>query len=167
VIKAQKSMEISINLNSQGHNKWSKKSLKVYAIVALGLSLATAVLLFYDLKSSSVLLWFYTFYFLMISFSLYMQSKGKHLLDLLGESYFNLDDTGFACKLDLFRKKVVQYQWTDIEDIEVKLFEVQVQVKGHWESINLEKLSDENLKIIKSIFSDFQSKFEEKQAAVA
>jgi len=63
----------------------------------------------------------------------------------------------------MFSKKVIMHQWHDAEDIRIKLFDVQVKVKKQWESINLEKLSDDNLKSVKEIFSDFQSKFKKRQ----
>jgi hypothetical protein len=52
--------------------------------------------------------------------------------------------------------------WVDVQDIKLKLFEVQLLVKDEWISINLEKLSDDNLKLVKSSLGRYQKRFEEK-----
>ena len=102
-----------------------------------------------------------------MSFSLFMQSKGKHAFYLLGKSAFIINERGFSSKLDMFYKKVIMHQWNDLDEIRIKLFEVQVKVKQQLESINLEKLGDDNLKNVKEIFSDFQSKFKKETELTA
>ncbi|MCK5371410.1 MAG: hypothetical protein KAQ62_22770, partial [Cyclobacteriaceae bacterium] len=81
-----------------------------------------------------------------------MQSNGKHPFDLLGKSYFKLDDSGVEIKLGIFSKKVIKFRWDDMEDVKIKLFEIIVKSDNHWESIDLEKLSDDNLKAVKKVF---------------
>ncbi len=148
-------MDLYINLNNQRNLKRSRKTLIIFSSITLLLSIITFVGLMFE---SSFLIWFYAFYFLIISFSLFIQSKGKHLLDLLGKSYINITGRGIECKLDIFSKKVIQINWSEIQDMKIKLFEVKVQINNQWESINLEKLSDDNLKSVKDIFSKVQSK---------
>jgi hypothetical protein len=57
--------------------------------------------------------------------------------------------------------------WVDVQDIKLKLFEVQLLVKDEWISINLEKLSDDNLKLVKNAFEEFQKHLDEKNAELA
>jgi len=63
----------------------------------------------------------------------------------------------------MMSKKVTQVHWKDIEQVKVKLFEVHLKLKNRWEIINLEKLSDDNLKTVKQIFADIREiRIEEK-----
>lgn len=89
---------------------------------------------------------------------MFIQSKGKHPFDLIGKTYFKISDQGLECKLNIFSKKVIQINLSEIQDMKIKLFEVKVQINNQWESINLEKLSDDNLKPVKDIFLKVQSK---------
>ena len=91
----------------------------------------------------------YVLYFLIYAIILYSNSKGRGGLDLLGKSYFRINDKVVSCKLTLFSKKTIDVKWEEIEDIRIKLFEVQLKVNDEWIAINLEKLSDDNLKIVK------------------
>lgn len=70
----------------------------------------------------------------------------------LGQAYFKLDETGISFKMDLFNKRIIQLSWQEIYEIKLKLFEIHVKLKDRWEVFNLEKLSDDNLKLVKSAF---------------
>lgn len=159
-------MNIDINLNSQPDKPWSKISLKTGSIITLLLSAATAIVLFLNLASSVVLLWFYMFYFLIISFSLFIQSRGKHIFDFIGKSYLKVEDDTLEHKPQMISKKVVKIHWKDIEEVKVKLFEVHLKLKNRWEMINLEKLSDDNLKLVKQRFQDYAQKLNQEKLAL-
>jgi len=152
-------MDLYINLNNQRNRKRSKKSLRIFSVITLGLAVTAAVVLFFDFEESSVIiLWYNFFYFLILSVSLYIQSNGKHLFDLIGKSYFKMDESGAEIKLSIFSKKVMKFRWDHMEDVKIKLFEIKVKIDNHWESIDLEKLSDDNLKAVKKAFQDIQEK---------
>lgn len=157
-------MEIFINLNNQRNLKKSKKTLIIFSGIALLFSIGTFAGLFFE---STLLFWLYAFYFLIIAISLFLQSKGIHLIDLIGKSYFKIDDRSIESKLSLFNKKVMNYKWDEIEELKIKLFEVQVKIHNHWNSIDLEKLSDDNLKSVKQVFKDFQAKLERREIVVS
>jgi hypothetical protein len=91
-----------------------------------------------------------------------VQSHGIHLFDLLGKSYFKVTEDGVEYKLDMFNKKINSFKWKDVEFISIKLFEIKVKVNNQLESINLEKLSDENLQLVKGVFKKHQSEIVEK-----
>ena len=161
-------MDVYINLNNQRDRKRSKKALRIFSVITLCLAIATAVIIFFGiLESTLFLLWFYLFYFLIFSISLYMQSNGKHPFDLLGKSYFKIDDSGVEIKLGIFSKKVIKFRWDDMEDVKIKLFEIIVKSDNHWESIDLEKLSDDNLKVVKKAFLDTQEKQPDREVVYA
>lgn len=156
-------MELNINLNNQRNLKRSKRILRIFSLITLVLAILTGVLLAFNLMEGSVFMqWFYMFYFLLFSISLYMQSNGIHLLDLLGKSYFKLTEKGVEYKLDIFHKKINSFNWNEVEFISIKLFEIKVKVNKQLETINLEKLSDENLQLVKEIFKKRQSEIVEK-----
>ncbi len=157
-------MELFINLNNQRNLKRSKKTLIIFSGITLILSICTFVGLFFE---STLLLWLYAFYFLIIAISLFFQSKGKHLIDMIGKSYFKIDDHCVESKLSIFSKKVLKYNWDEIEELKIKLFDIQVKINKHWKSIDLEKLSDDNLKSVKQIFKDFQANLESRQIVVS
>jgi hypothetical protein len=98
-------MNIDINLNSQPDKPWSKRTLKVGSIITLMLSATTAIVLYLNLDSSVVLLWFYMFYFLIISLSLFIQLRGKHIFDFIGKSYLKVDDDTIEHKPQMIRKR--------------------------------------------------------------
>ena len=152
-------MELNINLNNQRNLKKGKKTFRILAVITIALSIATAIGLFFE---STILLWFYVFYFLLLAISFYMQSGGKHLFDLIGKSYFKITEDGVEYKLDMFNKKIHSFRWKDVEFISIKLFEIKVKVNNQLESINLEKLSDENLQLVKGVFKKHQSEIVEK-----
>lgn len=156
-------MEIFINLNNQRNLKRSKKTLIIFSGLTLVLSVATFVGLFFD---RTILIWFYAFYFLIISLSLFLQSRGIHLIDMIGKSYFKIDDQSIEIKLSIFSKKVMRNEWDKIEDVKIKLFEVKVKINNHWESIDLEKLSDDNLKTVKQVFEEFKANLDKMEVAV-
>ena len=114
-------MELNINLNNQRNLKKGKKTFRILAVITIALSIATAIGLFFE---STILLWFYVFYFLLLAISFYMQSGGKHLFDLIGKSYFKLTEEGVEYKLDMFNKKIHSFKWKDVEFISIKLFEI-------------------------------------------
>jgi hypothetical protein len=157
-------MNINININHQSELRSSKKAYVIGSVVMLVLSAGSIIGIILEAKAFLV---FHAVYFFCFAIVLYFNSKGKTALDLLGHSYFRMDDNGFACKMDLFSKKVIQVSWIDIQDIVLKLFEVQLMVNGAWISINLEKLSDDYLKMVKNAFEEFQKHLDEKNAEVA
>lgn len=142
-------MDININLNQQGALRSRKKVYIIGAIVTLLLSITSIVAIILE---TNIFLVFHAIYFLGFAIVLYFNSKGKSALDLLGETYFRVDEIGFSCKLDLFSKKTISLSWNEIQDIKLKLFEVKVKTGDGWLSINLEKLSDDNLKLVKKAF---------------
>lgn len=131
------------------------------------LSIVTAVLLFLDLDSSEFLLWFYMFYFLIFSLSLYIQSRGRHIFDLIGKSYLKMDNDSIEFKPQILAKKVLKVHWKEIDEVKVKLFETHLKLEDKWEIINLEKLSDDNLKLVKQLFLDFEQKLSQKKLELA
>ena len=161
-------MDLYINLNNQRNRKRSKKSLSIFSVINFVFAITIAVILFFNVLESTIfLLWFYLFYFLIFSISLYIQSNGQHLLDLLGKSYFKLSDSDIEIKLSIFSKKVIKFRWDDIEDVKIKLFEIKVKRDNHWESIDLEKLSDDNLKAVKKAFQNIQEKQPDREIVYA
>lgn len=157
-------MNIDINLNHQSELKSSKKAYIIGSVIMLALSAGSIIGIILEAK---YFLMFHSVYFLCFAIVLYLNSKGKTALDLLGHYYIRMDENGFSCKMDLFSKRVIQVSWVDIQDIELKLFEVRLMVNGKWVSINLEKLSDDNLKLVKNAFQEFQKQLDEKKAQVA
>ena len=160
-------MHIDINLNFQPNTARNKKTLRIFSVITLALAITTAVFLIYEIDESMVLLWFYMFYFLLISLSLFIQSKGKHILDYIGKSYLKMDDDSIEFKPEIMRKKATKIHWKNIEEVKVKLFEVHLKLKNGWEIINLEKLSDDNLKTVKQVFADIREKRIEEKNLVA
>ena len=69
--------------------------------------------------------------------------------------------------MHLFSKRVINQSWDEIHDIKLKLFEVQIKTNKEWISINLEKLSDDNLKLVKSAFEGYQKLLPERAKVVA
>lgn len=157
-------MNIDINLNQQRELRSSKKAYVIASLAMLALSVASIVAIILEAKAFLV---FHAIYFMCFAIVLYFKSKGKNVLDLLGHSYISMDENGFSCKMDIFSKKVFQVSWVDVQDIKLKLFEVQLMVNGAWVSINLEKLSDDNLKLVKNAFEEFQKHLDEKKSQVA
>ena len=123
-------MNIDINLNFQPAKPWSKKTLKFGSFITLILSIVTAGVLILKLVSSEFLLWFYMFYLLVFSISLYIQSKGKHIFDLIGKSYLKMDETVIEFKPAMMRKKILKIHWNEIEEVKVKLFEIHLNMNG-------------------------------------
>jgi len=139
---------IDINLNHQARLKSSKRAYKIGAVLMLLASLISLVAIFYE---SKVFMWVYVVYFLIYAIILYSNSKGKGGLDLLGKSYFRINNEGISCKMSIFSKKTIDLKWEEIDEIRIKLFEIQLKVNNQWTSINLEKLSDDNLKNVKDM----------------
>jgi hypothetical protein len=139
---------IDINLNHQERLKSSKRTYKIGAVLMLLSALVSLVAIFYE---SKVFMWVYVVYFLLYAIILYSKSKGKGGLDLLGKSYFRINDQGISCKMSLFSKKTIDLKWEEIDDMRIKLFEIQLKINNQWISINLEKLSDDNLKNVKEM----------------
>jgi len=149
-----------INLNQPLQFKFSNRGYKIAAMIALVLSLTCVTAVFFD---SKLLWWFYALYFFAYALIMFANSKGKTLLDYFGKSYFLIDDHGFQCKLSLWRKKTISYNWSEISEIKVKLFEIRLLVKGSWISLNLERLSDEHLKLVKEAFKERAKLFQPKE----
>lgn len=160
-------MIIDINLNFQPNKPRSTKTLRIFSLITLLLAIVTAIILLLDIESSAFILWFYMFYFLVFSISLFIQSKGKHIFDLIGKSYLKMDETVIELKPAMMSKKVLKIQWEDIEELNMKLFEVHLRIKNKWQSINLEKLSDDNLKAVKQVFANYQEKLHVEKNLVA
>lgn len=152
-------MELFINLNNQRELKKGKKIMRIFSVVTFLLAAATVISLFYE---TTILSWFYSFYFLLLAVSFYVQSKGGHLFDLIGKSYFKINEEGVECKPDMFKRKIISFNWKDVEFISMKLFEIKVKANNVSETINLEKLTDENLQLVKSIFKNHQKDLVEK-----
>lgn len=157
-------MNININLNQQSELRFSKKANIMGSVAMLALSAGSIIGIILEAKAFLV---FHAIYFLCFAIVLYFNSKGKSALDFLGHSYIRMDENGLSCKMDLFNKKVIQVSWVDIQDIKLRLFEVQLMVNGKWVSINLEKLSDDNLRLVKNTFEEFQKHLDGKKAQVA
>lgn len=85
---------------------------------------------------------------------------------MIGKSYLKIDDRGVESKLSIFSKEVIKYKWDEIEELKIKLFGVQVKINTHWKTIDLDKLSDDNLKAVKQIFKDFQANLSNRIEAV-
>jgi hypothetical protein len=96
-----------------------------------------------------------------------MQLRGKHIFDYLGKSYFKMDKKGVECKLRIFSKNTVSINWSDIEGIEVKLFEARIKTHKGSTKINLEKLSDDNLKLVKEKLLEFKNHLAQKEPLLA
>ncbi|NJN25047.1 MAG: hypothetical protein HC819_03195 [Cyclobacteriaceae bacterium] len=151
-------MDLYINLNHQPGKKQYKKRYSILTVLTLFLAIGTFVLLISDHSElNRVFGWIYVFYFLLLSAAFYLQSKGRHIIDLLGKSYFRINDQGVECKPAMFDQKVIKFSWSEVDYITMKLFEIQVKVHKRIETINLEKLSDENLQLVKSIFKKHQT----------
>lgn len=131
-----------------------KKLLLFFLILSFIMAFTCAVLLITQEAQPSWLIWFYLFYSPLLALSFYMQLKGSSLLDLIGKAYIKWDDTGLSCKPGIFKREELYFKWDEIQGLRVKLFEVGVKKDGEWISINLEKLNDDNLKLIKQIFLD-------------
>jgi len=123
-------MNIDINLNFQPNKPRSTKTLRIFSVLTLLLAIVTAVILLLEIESSAFLLWFYMFYFLIISISLFIQSKGKHIFDLIGKSYLKMDETVIEFKPAMMRKKILKIHWNEIEEVKVKLFEIHLNMNG-------------------------------------
>jgi len=123
-------MNIDINLNFQPNKPRSTKTLRIFSVLTLLLAIVTAVILLLEIESSAFLLWFYMFYFLIISISLFIQLKGKHIFDLIGKSYLKMDETVIEFKPAMMRKKILKIHWNEIEEVKVKLFEIHLNMNG-------------------------------------
>ena len=157
-------MNIDINLNQQSELRSNKKAYIIGSVAMLALSAASIIGLILEAKSFLV---FHAIYFLCFAIVLYFNSKGKNALDLLGHAYLRMDEKGFSCKMELFSNTVVQFSWDEVQIIKVKLFEVHLKLNDRWEVVNLEKLSDDNLKLVKSALAEFQKELDAKKARVA
>lgn len=160
-------LEIFINLNYQPEKKRSRRHLFIYAGIAIILTVVSGILLATGFESSGLLLWFYLVYFLLLSLSLLVQSQGKSPIDFLGKSYLKIDPQGIACKPQMFNKNIISVLWSEIEEVEIKLFEIKLKVRGKWSSIDLEKLSDNNLKLVKQTFQNFQAELIKREKELA
>ena len=67
-----------------------------------------------------------------------------------------MDNDSIKFKQQMLAKKALKIHWKEIDEVKVKLFEVHLKLEDKWEIVNLEKLSDDNLKLVKKRFSDFQ-----------
>lgn len=142
---------ININLNHPLKYNFSKRCYRITAMIAHVLSLTCVTAVFFEPK---FLWWFYAFYFFGYALVMLANSKGKTLLDYFGKSFFQMDDQGFRCKLNVLKKKTTSYNRNDISEIKVKLFEIRLLVNDRWVSISLEKLADDHLKLVKDVFRE-------------
>lgn len=147
-------MEKYLNLNNQPERPLRKNLVFFFLILSIIMAFTCVVLLVTHEAQPSWLIWFYLFYSPLLALSFYMQLKGSSLLDLIGKAYIKWDETGLAYKPGIFKRKEIYFKWDEIQEVRVKLFEVEVRKAGKWISINLEKLNDVNLKFIKQIFQD-------------
>lgn len=147
-------MEMYINLNHQPERPPRKILLSAFLIFSLIVTITCAVLLVTQEAQPAWLIWFYLFYSPILALSFYMQLKGSSLPDLFGKAYIKWDDTGLTYKPGIFKREEIYFKWDEIQDLRVKLFEVEVKKDDEWITLNLEKLSDDNLKLIKQAFRD-------------
>lgn len=152
-------MNTFINLNDQRERKPNKKALSIYFVITIALAIVSmaAILLGEEGSSFRSLGGFYVLYFSVFALSLWMQIKGKHLFDIFGRSYFQFDDNGFEYKLSPFKKRIYRFEWNQVMDMNVKLFVVQIKTREGWHIVDLEKLSDNNLKLVKERFKSKKS----------
>lgn len=78
-----------------------------------------------------------------------------------------MDNDSIEFKPQILAKKVLQVHWKEIDEVKVKLFETHLKLEDKWEIINLEKLSDDNLKLVKQLFLDFEQKLSQKKLELA
>jgi hypothetical protein len=160
-------MEKYLNLNHQTERPPRKKLLLFFLILSFIMSFTCAVLLITQGAQPSWLIWFYLFYSPLQALSFYMQLKGSSLLDLIGKAYIKWDDTGLAFKPGIFKREEIYFKWDEIQDVRVKLFEVEVKKDDEWITLNLEKLSDDNLKLIKQAFRDKEQQLTQRLTVAA
>ena len=157
-------MDLYINLNDQNSQKKNKKTYMVLSILTFLFSFFWVA---FNINEMSAFAWFNTVYYFLIAILLYRLGIGKPPFDLIGKAYFKINDTGVIYKSSVIRKKIVQYNWNEIEDIKIKLFEVELKINNKWISIDLEKLSDDNLKSVKEVFKNFQASLATREISVA
>jgi hypothetical protein len=125
-------------------------------MVSLLLLISWIVLSF--IEGGSVFKWINSLHYFFWTIFMFFLGYGKMPFYLFGKAYFKIDYNGIIYKPSIFRKEIVQYYWSEIDDIKVKLFEVELKIKEKWVSINLEKFSDDNLKSVKETFKEIQLK---------
>ena len=148
-------MELYIDLNRQAYKKKHRVMFRIIAIVALFLLVGWVTVGF--IEGMSAFTWFYSVYLLFTSIFLIFLGFGKSPIDLFGKAYFKINEMGVIYKSSAFRNKIVQYNWSEVEDIKIRLFNVELKIKEKWVSINLEKFSDDNLKSVKEAIEEIQS----------
>ena len=139
---------ININLNHQMGYKTPTKGYFVGSLIAFGIAVIFAVLSLLKLISA----WVFAPYWLFLAMSFYLQSKEKGIQDLFGKSFISWDEQEFKYKPAILKRKIFRFNWNDVTNVDVKLFEVIVGVNGRIELINLEQLSDANRKIVRERF---------------
>lgn len=141
--KTEDKPEINIDIHQQHIVKTKYK--KLYFALSIPLTLTYIALLIYDFEWSSVLM----FIVLSInSYQLLMYVFGKDPFNLHGKSYLKFNNQGVIYKP--MRKAPREILWQDVSSITLHLFEVEFHLSnGVTSAINLEDLSDDNLKLVK------------------
>ncbi|RIJ42467.1 hypothetical protein [Pontibacter oryzae] len=141
--KTENKSEINIDIHQQHVVKTKYK--KLYFAISVALILAYIALLIYDFEWSSVLM------FIVLSinnYQLLMYIFGKDPFNLHGKSYLKFNNQGFIYKP--LRKAPREILWQDVSGITLHLFEAEFHLtNGGTSAINLEDLSDDNLKLVK------------------
>jgi len=147
-------MELNINLNNQDYKKKNRRTYIVLSILAFSFSILLVAI---SINEPFLFERLNAVYLFFLSVFLYRIGIGKPPFDLIGKAYFKINDSGIIYKSSIFRSKIVQYYWSEIKDIKIKLFEVELKINDKWVMIDLEKFSDDNLKSVKDAFKDFQT----------
>lgn len=156
-------MEVNINLNNQNYFTKHKRFYIALSLLAVSFSVVGGVV---NLIDKATFEWFSVFYLFLMGIVLFSLGNGKAPLDLFGKAYFKINNAGIIYKMRMFDSKIVQYTWDEIDEIKIKLFEVELRIDNKWVSVNLEKLSDDNLISVKSIFHDFQANLHKREVAI-
>lgn len=155
-------MELYIDLNRQLDKKKHRVWYKALAVLSLLLSIGYMIVAF--IEGMSIVQWLTATYYSGITVLLFYISFGKSPTDLIGKSYFKINDIGIIYKSSIFRNKIAQYNWSEVEEIKIRLFELELKIGNRWVSINLEGLTDDNLKSAKEVLLKIQSEIDEKKS---
>ena len=158
-------MELYIDLNRQAYKKKHRVLFRTLGIISSLIFVGWVAISF--MEGMSAYNWFNSIYLLSMSIFLFSLGYGKSPIDLFGKAYIKINDEGIIYKSSVFRNKLEQYNWSEVEDIKIKLFEVELKINDKWVSIDLEKFTDDNLKAIKEAFKSVQSKIADREIFVA
>lgn len=158
-------MELFIDLNRQAYKKKHRVLFRIFGVFSsLILTASVAIGL---MEGMSAFNWFQSIYILLITIFLFSLGYGKSPLDIFGKAYIKINDTGVIYKSSVVRNKIAQYDWSEVKDIKIKLFEVELKMNDKWVSIDLERFTDDNLKSVKEVFKNFQTNLTNREIAIA